>query len=462
MTHSLPVGWAETTFADLGRWCGGGTPSKSKAEYWTNGTIPWVSPKDMKTLCIANAEDEITEKALAASATNLIPADSVLMVTRSGILARTLPVAKNVVPVAINQDLKALTPWKGVNPDFVLAMLRWLESPILHRCAKSGTTVSNINFPEFLKYSVPLPPLNEQRRIVAKIEALMTRSARAKEALDAIPALLDRYRQSVLAAAFRGDLTADWRAHNLGTSANISECWKLSVVSNVAELVSGQTPKGVAEQLSAEGEVPWFKVADMNHAANQREMVEFNSFLTKAQAKQLGLKIRPQGTVIFPKRGGAIATNKKRVLGCPAAFDLNIMGLIPKAVTSEFLWCWLLTVDLSKISDGSNVPQINNGDIAPLPIRVPSEEEQHEICRLLADVFASIETVEGAWKAASGHLPKLNQSVLAKAFRGELVPQDPNDEPASELLARIKAGRTATGTPSRRGGRRKRAAAPVA
>jgi len=183
-------------------------------EYWINGTIPWVSPKDMKTVCITNAEDQITQKALTASATNLIPADSVLMVTRSGILARTLPVAKNIVPVAINQDLKALTPWKGVNPDFVLAMLRWLESPIRQRCAKSGTTVSNINFPEFLKYSVPLPPLNEQRRIVTKIEALMARSARAREALDAIPALLDRYRQSILAAAFRGDLTADWRAQH--------------------------------------------------------------------------------------------------------------------------------------------------------------------------------------------------------------------------------------------------------
>ena len=168
----------------------------------------------MKTLLISATEDTITEEAVQGSATNAVPETRSLMVTRSGILARTLPVAKATVPVTINQDLKALTTSEGINPDFVLAMLRRLEKPILHNCAKSGTTVRNINFPEFLKYRVPLPPTEEQRRIVAKIEALMARSGRAKEALDAIPALLDRYRQSVLAAAFRGDLTADWREEN--------------------------------------------------------------------------------------------------------------------------------------------------------------------------------------------------------------------------------------------------------
>lgn len=89
MKEGLPAGWAAATFADLGRWIGGGTPSKTNLTYWSGGTIPWVSPKDMKAPSISATADRITEEALDASSSGLIPAGSVLMVTRSGILART-------------------------------------------------------------------------------------------------------------------------------------------------------------------------------------------------------------------------------------------------------------------------------------------------------------------------------------------------------------------------------------
>src|SRR5437868_13866969 len=106
----LPHGWIWVPLGQLGSWMGGGTPSKSVAAYWANGSIPWVSPKDMKAEIIQDSEDHITEAAVASSATKFVPTGSVLMVMRSGILRHTFPVAVNADRVTVNQDLRALVP----------------------------------------------------------------------------------------------------------------------------------------------------------------------------------------------------------------------------------------------------------------------------------------------------------------------------------------------------------------
>lgn len=125
LTQSVPTdNRTLVSLKDLGKWSGGGTPSKSKLDYWEDGTIPWVSPKDMKTDHIVDCEDHITQAAIDESTAKLIPAGSVLIVTRSSILSHTLPVAVTTIPVTINQDLKALTPREGVLPENVAWALR--------------------------------------------------------------------------------------------------------------------------------------------------------------------------------------------------------------------------------------------------------------------------------------------------------------------------------------------------
>ena len=119
-----PEGVAFETLADIGVWYGGGTPSKSRADYWRGGTIPWVSPKDMGKSIIDSAEDYITEAAVQGSATRLVPANSVAIVVRSSILDRILPTALIPVPVALNQDMKAVVPRSGILPEYVAHLLR--------------------------------------------------------------------------------------------------------------------------------------------------------------------------------------------------------------------------------------------------------------------------------------------------------------------------------------------------
>jgi type I restriction enzyme S subunit len=207
---SIPSHWTWTTFDGIGSWTGGGTPSKRKDEYW-DGDIPWVSPKDMKRLEIEDAEDHITSEAVAESSAKMIPAGSLLFVTRSGILEHTLPTAAAKVDLTINQDLKALTPHGNADTAFLLHYTRAVALPILRACSKDGTTVASLESERLYNYPVPVPPLPEQRRIVDKIEELFSNLHAGVVSLKTARRQVDRYRQSVLQAAVEGRLTADWR-----------------------------------------------------------------------------------------------------------------------------------------------------------------------------------------------------------------------------------------------------------
>jgi type I restriction enzyme S subunit len=213
----LPQRWATTTLAEIGEWCGGGTPSKENGAYWTDGSVPWVSPKDMKSLRISDSEDHISQ--LATQETNVKPFSSgtVLVVVRSGILARTLPVAVCDVPATMNQDLKGIKPFDGMDPLYVAYFMIGNERRVLHQCCKSGTTVASIEVPRLKAFPIRVPPTNEQRRIVAKIGELFSDLDAGVAALERIKVNLKRYRAAVLKAAVEGRLTEAWRAKHRKT-----------------------------------------------------------------------------------------------------------------------------------------------------------------------------------------------------------------------------------------------------
>lgn len=384
----------------------------------------------------------------------------------------------------------------------------------LIRVAHGGVGLRHVTKPVFEATRVRIAPLNEQRRIVDRIEALQARSTAAKEALDAIPPLLEKFRQSVLAAAFRGDLTAAWRAANPDvepaselldriraerrtrwiadaaekgraraekrarkagkpwTAADdekalekarkqaekkyqppepvdpeglpeLPEGWCWASVDELAFIESGQTPKGVDSNATPEGAVPWYRVSDMNLPANLTVMTEATVRLSPETCAALGLRVQPPGTIIFPKRGGAIRTNKKRVLSEPATYDLNVMGLVPLRGAAQWLTEWFRGVDLGRLADGTSIPQINNGDIKPLHVPLAPSQEAEHVVQLIARARVWRGAVRDSYASATEQVPSLDQSILARAFRGELVPQDPSDEPASALLDRIRAEREA-------------------
>ena len=197
----VPGHWALKKIKHVASFSGGGTPSRDNMVYW-NGDIPWVSPKDMKAEEIKGAEECISEEGLAASTSNLIPAGTVLMVVRSGILKHTIPIAINCLEVALNQDMKALT----FQPDLCLSrfFLRWvqgLNNELLLAWAKQGATVESLEQVYLANTAIPLPSLSEQSAITtfldretAKIDALVAEQEKLIE-------LLKEKRQAVISHA---------------------------------------------------------------------------------------------------------------------------------------------------------------------------------------------------------------------------------------------------------------------
>ena len=166
----LPRGWTIQRIKHVASFTGGGTPSKAVDEYW-GGTIPWVSPKDMKVFRIRESQDYITEAAVASSACNLVAAGATLMVVRSGILQHTIPVAINDVPVCLNQDMKALLPEAGTVSEYLAYVVQGLNDRLLDEWVKQGATVESIEHDSMANTPIPVPPTDHQLAIASYLDA---------------------------------------------------------------------------------------------------------------------------------------------------------------------------------------------------------------------------------------------------------------------------------------------------
>ena len=206
----MSSGWTTRTLGDVCEVRGGGTPATSVERYWT-GDIPWVSPKDMKSEIVIDSIDHISSEAVTARATNLVPQGSILIVVRSGILARTIPLAIAGRTLAINQDIKAFNPCKELLPRFLYLFLLSQEFVVMGMVSK-GATVHRIDVERLKRVVVPVPPLSEQERIIAVLDQAFERIdlaiQRAKRQLEAIRIGFDACLRANFASSFEtGRLT---------------------------------------------------------------------------------------------------------------------------------------------------------------------------------------------------------------------------------------------------------------
>lgn len=276
---------------------------------------------------------------------------------------------------------------------------------------------------------IPVPPLAEQKRIVEAIEAAFSILDAGIEYLAACKVRLSRLLRTLVHASMQGPI------HPVREAAGVS---------------SGQTPKGLVDVLSPIGDVAYVRVGDIN--TDSAFVTSSRTYVRSEDVERLRLRVFPVGTAVFPKRGGAIATNRKRLLAVPAVLDLNTMGLVPaSSVDPRWILTWLESIDLASLSDGSNVPQINHPDIEGLSLPLPTREEQG---RILDELDAERSRLDALFRIINESLNRAQsarRSIFSAAFSGMLVPQDPNDEPATVVLERIAAERTASdSTPRRR------------
>lgn len=246
-----PANWERKRIKHhISKFFGGGTPSKDNAAFWSNGTIPWVSSKDMKVARLTTTEDYITEAALAGSSTNMVKPGSILMVVRSGILKHSIPVAINDVPVTLNQDLKAMELRKSLDTQFFQYWVTGQQKDLLLEWGQLGATVDSIDVDAMRNTIIPLPNLETQKFIADFLDHESARIDALVEKRNRFNGLLDEVSRSLIADAISGKLItskarkdADW----LGT---VPESWNMNRMRFLFRERIGRSENGDEELLS--------------------------------------------------------------------------------------------------------------------------------------------------------------------------------------------------------------------
>lgn len=339
----------------------------------------------------------------------------------------------------LNQRIARLAPVE-VFPEYIL----WLFKSKLFRnyvdSLNTGSLIQHMFTSQIEKFKLPLAPLNEQKRIVAKIEELRDRHQRAKQALEAIPELCDRFRQSVLAAAFRGDLTADWREENTDIG------WREFTLEEVikGKPRNGYSPKPVDYPTKV-------KSLTLSATTSGKFKPEHFKYIDEEIEADSHLWLNPNDILIQRSNTLEYVGTSAIYNGIAGEFiypDLMMkIQVIEEKVKPEFIH-YLLSSRTTReyfknnaTGTAGNMPKINQQIVMNTPVAIPSIEEQEQIISRIQDCFKAIDCIQQQQRDAQIQLARLNQAILAKAFRGELVEQDPNDEPASVLLERILAER---------------------
>ncbi|WP_292518430.1 restriction endonuclease subunit S [Methanoculleus sp.] len=348
----------------------------------------------------------------------------------------------------IGRGLAGLTPLAGVPTNYILYNLRYKEPEIA--LWGTGSTFTAINKGHLESIELLLPPLAEQHRIVAAIEALFARLDAANARLERVPGILKQFRQAVLAAACDGRLTEDWRA---GSPQDWLEC----KVVDIAQVKVGGTPSRKKPQFW-NGTIPWVSSGEVanNHIHSTREHI------TELGLENSNAKIYPKGTILIAMIGEGKTRGQSAYLEIEACTNQNVAGIVPdiQKITSDFLWYWSLSKyeDHRKAGRGGEQPALNKKIISEMQLSLPPLPEQNEIVRRVEALLALTDRIEAEVAAARAKTETMRQSILAQAFSGRLVPTEAGlarregreYEPASVLLERIhsekkeKTGRRGT------------------
>lgn len=474
----LPKGWVTCTPSDLANdpkneIVDGPFGSNLKASEYTDEGTPIVRIQNVKRMAFLNKNIKYVtdEKAEFLKRHSFKSGD--LLITKLGEPLGLTCIAPEHLPEGIIvADIVRLRPNPEVNRK-CLAYLLNSEGVIKQINAHTkGSTRARINLSVVRNLNINLPPLAEQKRIVEKLDEVLAQVDTIKARLDGIPDLLKRFRQSLLASAVSGKLTEEWREMNESQCSlqeidkiiesrstlvtkrmqvpqdhlkneeyPIPDGWKwVSLDSLSSKIVDGVHHK---PEYVDEG-VPFMSVKDIKGGKIYFDNCKYVSPETH---EEIHPRCNPEKGDLLITKSGTIG--RTAIVRTDDVFDLFVsVALIKPASTKvnmEFiniaLMHWVNSIDVSSRVVGTAIKNLHLRDMRVLAIPFAPLTEQQEIVRLVDQYFAFADTIEAQVKKAQARVDNLTQSILAKAFRGELVDQDPNDEPADKLLERIAEAR---------------------
>jgi len=457
----LPTSWADIELSVVAQVTSGiGFPNEYQGH--TSGDLPFFKVSDISHAVLANRGElktanhyvshEVAEKLKGKP---LAPGSTVF--AKIGEAVRLNRRATVTTPCLIDNNVMAVKARDGVDDRYVHQFLRTID---FGESARS-TTVPSLRKGDVEELRFPLAPAAEQKRIADKLDTVLTRVDAVNTRLARVAPLLKRFRQSVLAAATSGRLTEDWRKTKAGAVAleyqsieltipyahaiTAPKVWTAMRFDEAIDLVGGsQPPKAVFSDVEQDGYVRLIQIRDYKSDKYKTHI-----------PRELARRFCSSSDVMIGRYGPPIF---QILRGLEGAYNVALMKAVPRQdiYSNDYLFYFLQKPDLLRyVEAGSDRTAgqdgVNKDHLIKYPVFAPPIEEQTEIVRRVETLFAFADRLEARLAQAQTAATRLTPALLAKAFRGELVPQDPNDEPAAELLRRLQAQR-ATGAPASKTG----------
>lgn len=432
----LPKGWSLVSLDKIADWGSGGTPKRTENSYY-DGDIPWVKTGDLGPKFLRQSSEFISQEGLKNSSAKLFLKGSVAIAMYGATIGKTSILDFDA---STNQACAVGMPIVGVTDTNFLYYLLNNEKQDFIKKGKGGAQ-PNISQQIIKAHEIWFPPLAEQKRIVEKLDQVLAQVDTIKARLDGIPPILKRFRQSVLAAAVSGKLTEEWRGNN-----NLFNSWESHKIGNLVSKIEAGKNIRCIERPPENDEVGIVKISAVTwgvfNEAESKTLSERDLFIENRRIQKGDFLISRANTIELLGNPVIVSSIEKNLMLSDKVLRL-VMDSDDKPWLNIFLRSIYGRKEIESRSTGNQMSMRNIGQKALLDIDIPKpiKEEQTEIVRLVDQYFAFADTIEKQVQKAQQRVDKLTQSILAKAFRGELVPQDPTDEPAEELLKRIAAAR---------------------
>lgn len=334
----------------------------------------------------------------------------------------------------LNQHIFIVHPKNCTTKLFVFYLLEKITTELYAKAHGSGMV--HVTKGKFESTEISLPPLNEQRRIVAKIEELFSELDKGIENLKTAQSQLKVYRQALLKHAFEGKLTA----------VSSLQTWTEKTLGKLLDFLTSGS-RGWARYYSAKGDI-FIRAQNIKHDRLDLSDIAFVSL--PEQTEGLRTRVR-KGDLLITITGANVTKSALVENNIGAAYVSQHVALCRSTaeILPRFLY-WFIVAEavgrkqLSKMAYGAGKPGLNLENIRSVLVRLPRLLEQERIVELIEAKLSEVDQLDQTIITALQQAEALRQSILKKAFSGQLVPQDPNDEPASELLARIRAEKAAS------------------
>jgi type I restriction enzyme S subunit len=382
-----------------------------------DGTTPWVRIEDFDGKFIEDSKSgqRVSPETIRKFGLKVFPAGTVLC-SCSCSMGATAIVRR---PLVSNQTFIGVVPKPSLSSDYLFYLLQVAREHLTS--IATGAIQQYLSRRDFSTLRIPVPPVSEQCAIAdfldrktAAIDSLVERKRRAA-------LLLAERRQALIRQAVTKGLDpcvpmADSGVIPLG---EVPKHWKVVTVRRIAHVGQGDAFAHDIQGQEA-GDLPWFKIADMNRPGNEIDMLSAGNFVDRRIAAEHGATVFPAGAVIFPRVGAALLTNKRRVLSRPSIVDDNTYALVPKGdVRSRFLFLSLLLVDMASIASAGLVPTVTFGAIKDLQVALPPLSEQDLIVQYVESECATLDALAALTTLSVEKLLEYRQALITAAVTGQ-------------------------------------------